>query len=216
MTRGRHCSWARFELRKGLLLRELAAGKLRQNVRVPLTVTNDGCYCCSHDENSYAIGVSLSGGDVPPAVFSAVAILQNGQVPKNGGREKTARNFPRSRGQMQEIFRVELDTLATAETRKIVPAGANSRTRARMRWNRARTHRHTCKVRAVGRRPSPKTAAPTRPKMRRLRRNGRFDRGGMPPSAETQTGRFQGRQNRTQPTLRGQVDIANGSTHMDR
>jgi hypothetical protein len=52
----------RFQLRnfasdKRLLLRELAAGKLRENVRVPLTIRHDrGCYCDSHDENSYSKG----------------------------------------------------------------------------------------------------------------------------------------------------------------
>jgi hypothetical protein len=47
-------------LGKRLLLRELAAGKLRQDVRVPLTVTDDwGCCCDSHDETPTGKGCSM-------------------------------------------------------------------------------------------------------------------------------------------------------------
>jgi hypothetical protein len=57
-------------LGKRLLLRELAAGKLLQDVRVPLTVRNDrGCYCDSHDENSYGKGLIYPAATCRPPFF---------------------------------------------------------------------------------------------------------------------------------------------------
>ena len=105
------------ELGKGLLLSELAGGKLRQNVRVPLPVTDDGRYAGALREEPetgrVAVDIALllhskvvfrAAGRVTtgrsPVSFDPLAFSEIGQVPAKRGPRKTGKTTSRVRARL--------------------------------------------------------------------------------------------------------------------